>query len=135
MSIAYVDTSVLTASVFDEPGAATYAQRLDEFVCLISSNLLEAELRAAFAREKLLFQEGAIAGIEWILPTIERLLPSSLQCSKQATYGVPTSGMSRQPSMSPPNPAASRSSRSTPGKAPLRRRSVFRFCGKRGRHE
>ena len=68
MSIAYVDTSVLTAIAFDEPGAAAHAQRLDEFARLISSNLLEAELRAAFARENLPFQESAIAGIEWILP-------------------------------------------------------------------
>ena len=68
MSIAYVDTSVLTAIVFDEPGAAAHAERLDEFVRLISSNLLEAELRAAFARENLLFQESAVAGVEWILP-------------------------------------------------------------------
>lgn len=68
MSIAYVDTSVLTAVAFDEPGAPEYARRLDDFTRLISSNLLEAELRAAFARENLLFQESAVAGIEWILP-------------------------------------------------------------------
>ena len=68
MSVAYVDTSVLTAIAFDEPCAAAYAHRLDEFHRLISSNLLEAELRAAFAREKVLFRESAIAGIEWILP-------------------------------------------------------------------
>ena len=41
---------------------------MDEFARLISSNLLEAELWAAFARENLLFQESAVAGIEWILP-------------------------------------------------------------------
>ena len=68
MSIAYVDTSVLAAIAFDEPGAAACAQRLDEFPRLVSSNLLEAELRAAFARENLPFHEGAVAGIEWILP-------------------------------------------------------------------
>ena len=68
MSVAYVDTSVLTAIAFDEPGAAVHARRLDEFTRLISSNLLEAELRAAFARENLLFQESAVAGLEWILP-------------------------------------------------------------------
>ena len=68
MSVAYVDTSVLTAIAFDEPGAAAFAQRLDEFARLISSNLLEAELRAAFARENLLFHESAVAGVEWILP-------------------------------------------------------------------
>ncbi len=68
MSVAYVDTSVLVAIAFDEPGAAAYAERLDEFARLISSNLLEAELRAAFARENLFFPENAIAGVEWILP-------------------------------------------------------------------
>ena len=68
MNIAYVDTSVLAAIAFDEPGAATCAQRLDEFPRLVSSNLLEAELRAAFARENLLFHGSVMAGIEWILP-------------------------------------------------------------------
>ena len=62
MNTAYVDTSVLTAIAFDEPGAAEYARRLDDFTRLISSNLLEAELRAAFVRENLVFQESAIAG-------------------------------------------------------------------------
>lgn len=68
MSTAYLDTSVLTAIAFDEPGAVAYARQLDDFARLISSNLLEAELRAAFARENLVFQESAVAGIEWILP-------------------------------------------------------------------
>ncbi len=68
MSVAYVDTSVLTAIAFDEPGAAALARRLDEFERLISSNLLDAELRASFAREGLRFEERAVAGIEWILP-------------------------------------------------------------------
>ncbi len=68
MSTAYIDTSVLAAIVFDEPGAGEYALRLDEFDRLISSNLLEAELRAAFARENLVFRESTIAGIEWVLP-------------------------------------------------------------------
>ena len=49
MSIAYVDTSVSTAIAFDEQGAAAHTHRLDDFARLISSNLLEAELRAAFA--------------------------------------------------------------------------------------
>ena len=68
MSTAYVDTSVLTAMAFDEPGAEAHARRLEEFSDLFSSNLLEAELRAAFARENLVFRESAIAGIEWVLP-------------------------------------------------------------------
>ena len=68
MSTAYVDTSVLTAVAFDEPGAEALARRLEEFSDLFSSNLLEAELRAAFARENLVFRESAVAGIEWVLP-------------------------------------------------------------------
>ena len=68
MSTAYVDTSVLTAIAFDEPDAEAHARRLEEFSDLFSSNLLEAELRAAFARENLVFRESAIAGIEWVLP-------------------------------------------------------------------
>lgn len=68
MSVAYVDTSVLTTIAFDELDAAAYARRLGEFTRLISSNLLEAELRAAFARENLLFRESAVAGIDWVLP-------------------------------------------------------------------
>ncbi len=68
MTVAYVDTSVLTAIAFDEPGAAYEARRLDEVVHLVSSNLLEAELRATFARENQRFRENMIADIEWILP-------------------------------------------------------------------
>ena len=68
MTVAYVDTSVLTAIAFDESGAAYEARRLDEVVHLVSSSLLEAELRATFARENLRFRDSIIAGIEWILP-------------------------------------------------------------------
>ena len=75
MSIAYVDASVLAAIAFDEPRAAAYARRLDEFTRLISSNLLEAELRAAFRARKLLFQDSTVAGIDWILPDRPLSLP------------------------------------------------------------
>ena len=68
MSVAYVDTSVLTAIAFDESGAETLARRMDGFDRLISSNLLEAELRSVFAREQLPFPESTVAGVEWILP-------------------------------------------------------------------
>ena len=68
MSVAYVDTSVLTAIAFDESGAEAVAGRMDGFDRLISSNLLEAELRSVFAREQLPFLENAVAGVEWIMP-------------------------------------------------------------------
>ena len=84
MSVAYVDTSVLTAIAFDEPGAAAWAGRLDEFTRLVSSNLLEAELRAAFAREETAFPEGALDGIDWILP--DRHLAPELAAALEAGY-------------------------------------------------
>ena len=75
MSVAYVDPSALTAIVFDEPGASGLARRLDAFTRLVSSNLLEAELRATFVRENLAFQEHVISGIDWIFP--DRLSPKN----------------------------------------------------------
>ena len=84
MSVVYVDTSVLTAIAFDEPGADALAARLDEFTRLVSSNLLEAELRATFAREKLGFPENAIAGVDWILP--DRPLAPELATVLEAGY-------------------------------------------------
>lgn len=84
MSTAYVDTSVLTAIAFDEPGAEASARRLGEFTRLVSSNLLEAELRAAFARENIPFQESAIAWIDWVLP--DRALASEFATVLEAGY-------------------------------------------------
>ena len=68
MSVAYVDTSTLVAIAFEEPGASQAGERLEGFSRLLSSNLLEAELRAAFARERLGFDAAVLSGIEWILP-------------------------------------------------------------------
>ncbi len=84
MSMAYVDTSVLTAMAFEEPGAEDYPRRLDEFSRLVSANLLEAELRAAFARERMAFRESAIAGIDWVLP--ERSLAAEFAAVLEAGY-------------------------------------------------
>ncbi len=84
MSVVYVDTSVLTAIAFDEPGAAALAGRLGEFIRLVSSNLLEAELRAAFAREEAAFPEGTLDGIDWILP--DRPLAPELAATLEAGY-------------------------------------------------
>ncbi|MYG40977.1 MAG: type II toxin-antitoxin system VapC family toxin [Nitrospira sp. SB0677_bin_15] len=68
MSVAYVDTSALVAVAFNERGAAALAGRLDACSRLLSSNLLEAELRAAFLREGHRFEPRLISGIEWVLP-------------------------------------------------------------------
>lgn len=68
MTVAYVDTSCVLAVALDEPGSAALARRLSSIDTLISVNLLEAELRAALARERVEFDAAALAGISWIVP-------------------------------------------------------------------
>ena len=67
MSVAYVDTSAVVAIAFGEEGCEELAHRLDGFSRLVSSNLLEAELRAACAREGRPVPEGLLSRIGWIL--------------------------------------------------------------------
>ena len=69
MSACYLDTSVLAGIAFGEPVAERFAVALGRFNRLLSSSLLEAELRAVFQREGEAFEENVIAGIDWILPT------------------------------------------------------------------
>jgi predicted nucleic acid-binding protein len=69
MSLAYVDTSCLVAIAFDEPGATRLAARLHRFDRLFASNLLEAELRSALAREGVDGREIAmLSWLTWIYP-------------------------------------------------------------------
>ncbi|HSF02219.1 MAG TPA: PIN domain-containing protein [Solirubrobacterales bacterium] len=70
MSLAYVDTSCLVAIAFAEPGARGMAQRLGAFDRLLSSNLLEAELRSALGREGVPGEAARplLAGITWVHP-------------------------------------------------------------------
>lgn len=80
MSVAYVDTSCLVAIAFGEPGAAALSRRLKGFDDLVSSNLLQAELLASFARERVPPPAGLPIMLSWILPDrplrdeIERVL-------------------------------------------------------------
>ena len=69
MESAYVDASAVLSIAFQEPGYEAIDQRLRGFSRLWSSHLLEAELRAAFARNALIFEPRFIEGIEWIAPT------------------------------------------------------------------
>lgn len=69
MTIAYVDTSYLVAIAFDEPGAGRLARRILEFDRPVSSNLLEAELRSAVAREAAgLDPSPFFVSLTWIYP-------------------------------------------------------------------
>ncbi len=69
MKLAYVDSSCLVAIAFGEPGYEEVVDRLSLCERLFSSNLLEAELRAALAREGAAGKEGnLLAGFTWIYP-------------------------------------------------------------------
>ncbi len=69
MKVAYVDTSCLVALAFDEPSARTLTARLRQFDRLISSNLLEAELRSALIREAAgIDPTPLLSAVNWIHP-------------------------------------------------------------------
>ena len=68
MKLGYVDTSCLVAIAFGERGATSLSRRLNEFDELVSSNLLEAELRAAFARERVDTPPGLVDALSWVMP-------------------------------------------------------------------
>lgn len=68
MKLAYIDTSYLAAIAFDEPGAHGAANRLRAFDLLISSNLLEAELRSVFLREKVDDGDRFLSWVSWVYP-------------------------------------------------------------------
>lgn len=84
MSVAYVDTSSLVAVAFGEPGYNEEAGRLAGFSRLLSSNLLEAELRAVLAREGRAFDDGYLSGLDWIIP--DRPLSPELGAVLEAGY-------------------------------------------------
>ena len=67
MSVAYVDTSAIVALAFAEEGAEALAEHLAGFSRLVSSNLLEAEARAACRREGRPAPIRLLARIGWIL--------------------------------------------------------------------
>ena len=69
LAIAYLDPTALIPIVFGEESAGAATQeRLNLFPVLVSSNLLEAELRGRFEREGQLFDLDWLSGIEWVQP-------------------------------------------------------------------
>jgi predicted nucleic acid-binding protein len=68
MAVAYVDTSCLVAIAFGEPGGTAIGRRLAKFDDLISSNLLEAELRSVFRRENAELDGDLLAAVSWVVP-------------------------------------------------------------------
>lgn len=84
MAIAYVDTSCLVAIAFGEKGASAMERRLAEFDELVSSNLLEAELRSAFHRERVEMPAALLSSISWIIP--ERQLSAEIEHVLEVGY-------------------------------------------------
>ena len=84
MKVAYVDTSCLVAIAFGEKGAAALGRRLEGFDELLSSNLLEAELRASFVRENVEPDASYLDSIGWILP--DRPLSQEMSAVLAAGY-------------------------------------------------
>ena len=69
LAIAYLDPTALIPIVFEEePVGAAAQEQLNRFQVLVSSNLLEAELRGRFEREGQLFDLDWLSGIEWVQP-------------------------------------------------------------------
>lgn len=69
MSFAYVDSSCIVAVALREPGATRVERLLQRFSHRVASNLLEAEVRAALARERAPLSPGLFSSINWVLPT------------------------------------------------------------------
>ena len=84
MSIAYVDSSVIVGIAFQDPGWAAAERRLADFSDLRSSNLLEAEVRAAYSRVGIEFDVRVLSGIRWVLP--DRPLTPELRTALSAGY-------------------------------------------------
>ena len=66
MSVAYIDASAIVALAFGEDSATSLAQTLADHSRLVSSNLLEAELRAACQREGQPVPAHLLDRISWI---------------------------------------------------------------------
>ncbi len=81
---AYVDGSALLAIIFDEPDGSTVVQRLAAFNSLVSSILLEAEVRAASFRSGLNYDPSWLYNIIWIHPT--RSLGPEIAVALRARY-------------------------------------------------
>ncbi|MBI4209582.1 MAG: type II toxin-antitoxin system VapC family toxin [Deltaproteobacteria bacterium] len=70
MKIAYIDTSVIVAILFNERGGKAMRRSLQKLDAVFSSNLLEAELRSVFVREAIdiQFASASLDAVRWVLP-------------------------------------------------------------------
>ena len=83
-SAAVIDTSCLVALAFGEPGGSRIASRLRRFDRLFASALLEAELLAAFQRERV---DAEVAGFTGDLALVSPDRPLSEELRRVAAAG------------------------------------------------
>lgn len=79
-----MDASALVAIAFREARAEALRDRLLQYGALCSSNLLEAELRSALAREGVPFSRRYVARIRWVYPF--RPLAQEIETVLEAGY-------------------------------------------------
>ena len=84
MPTAYIDSSAIIAIAFAEPGGIAVARQLNESSDIWSSNLLEAEVRAAYSRVGEEFDFDSLSAINWIFP--DRPLTSEISMVVEAGY-------------------------------------------------
>ncbi len=77
MTIAYVDSSLLVAVALGEEEHQQHVSRLDGTRRLVSSNLLEAEVRSALTRERIPAAPKLLGRIQWIFP--DRVLTREIE--------------------------------------------------------
>ena len=77
MTTAYVDSSLLVAVALREEEHQQHVARLESNRRLVSSNLLEAELRSALLRELTFAVPPLLRRIEWIFP--DRVLTREIE--------------------------------------------------------
>ena len=76
MTAAYIDSSVVIATAFNEAGISKLTDSIYNCDSFVSSNLLEAEVRSVFSRQRVPIPESLLHGIAWIFP--ERPLTQEL---------------------------------------------------------
>ena len=84
MSFAYVDSSCIACIAFRQPNWREQWRLLRSYSTRASSNLLEAEVRAAHLREGINIEPGLLKGIEWIFP--DRALTEEIERVAEAGY-------------------------------------------------
>ena len=82
--IAYVDGSALLSIIFEENAGAATSRRLAQFTSLISSILLEVEVRAAMFRAGQDYDPRWLSDIRWMYPT--RPLGPEIAAALQVRY-------------------------------------------------